>query len=306
MSRPPCVSSTAHRRARPTPSSRTSASSEANEFRRLVERSFAAAGREVSVHPDRVEDRSGTTFRLWNIGAPLRGRAVRATGRRSIDDHVRLVTTPTRELSDLSQQEIEVGPLPAARRDSVGARPGRARATPGSSHRGCWRCCRSTCRTPWRRRRARRSSRTRDARQPARPRTGEPSALLDATGCVAETGRGRGAAAGSRPSPATPSSPRAWRCCSWRRSSSSRARTTGVAACSSRSPSRHQLLYRTINARGRRGRRSTACSRRAVLGFSAEAGPLSPDVFWVRNRRWTQATSWRAARPRVLRGHRRS
>jgi hypothetical protein len=80
--------------------------SEANDFRRLVERSFAAAGREVTVYPDRVEDRSGTTFRLWNIGALCVG-ASPSDWPALVDDHIRLVTTPTRELSDLSQEEIE-------------------------------------------------------------------------------------------------------------------------------------------------------------------------------------------------------
>src|SRR6187455_193279 len=80
--------------------------SEANDSRRMVERSFAAAGREVTVYPDRVEDRSGTTFRLWNIGALCVG-ASPGDWPALVDDHIRLVTTPTRELSDLSQEEIE-------------------------------------------------------------------------------------------------------------------------------------------------------------------------------------------------------
>ena len=66
-------------------------------------------------------------------------------------------------------------------------------------------------------------------------------------------------------------------------------------------PSRHQLLYRPINGPDAEAALHHMLES-AVLGFAAEAGPLSPDVFWVRNRRWTQVTSWRGGRPRVLRG----
>lgn len=48
---------------------------QADEFRRLVARSFAAVGRDVDVYPDRIEDRGGTTLGLSNIGALCAGAA---------------------------------------------------------------------------------------------------------------------------------------------------------------------------------------------------------------------------------------
>ena len=64
--------------------------SEANDFRHLVERSFAAAGREVTVYPDRVEDRSGTSLRS-GTSAPSVSAPARADWPALVDDHVRLV-----------------------------------------------------------------------------------------------------------------------------------------------------------------------------------------------------------------------
>ena len=81
---------------------------EANDFRRLVERSFAGAGRDVSVHSDRIEDRAGTTFGLWNIGMLCAG-ADRRDWPDLIAEHVTLVTTPPRELAELTQAELEAG-----------------------------------------------------------------------------------------------------------------------------------------------------------------------------------------------------
>ena len=92
---------------------------EATEFRRLVGASFARAGRDVTIHPEHVEDRTGTVFGLWNIAALCRG-----VGRRDwpgvIDDHVRSVTTPARGLEELSDDELRTGLyLRLARDDSV-------------------------------------------------------------------------------------------------------------------------------------------------------------------------------------------
>ena len=66
---------------------------QADEFRRLVAGSFAAVGRDVDVHPDRIVDRSGATIGLWNIAA-LCVRADEAEWQQLIDEHVRLVATP--------------------------------------------------------------------------------------------------------------------------------------------------------------------------------------------------------------------
>ena len=67
-------------------------------------------------------------------------------------------------------------------------------------------------------------------------------------------------------------------------------------------PDRHQLLYRVIDA-------PTAASAlremfdAARWAFDEASGPLTPNVFWVRNRRWSQVTSVDGGKPRVwLRG----
>jgi hypothetical protein len=65
-------------------------------------------------------------------------------------------------------------------------------------------------------------------------------------------------------------------------------------------PSRHQLLWRPID----RADASVALDRMidaALRGFAAGAGPLSPDVYWVRNRTWVQGTSYASGKARVLR-----
>ena len=82
--------------------------SQAHEFRRLVAASFAEVGREVDVYPDRIEDRAGTTIGLWNIGALCAGTNEREWPQ-LIDEHVRLVATPARELSDVTEAELTAG-----------------------------------------------------------------------------------------------------------------------------------------------------------------------------------------------------
>src|SRR5262245_25028369 len=79
---------------------------EANTFRELVRASFADVGRDVIVGADHVEDRTGTTFGLWNIGA-LCAREEVQDWADLIDDHVERVTTPTRVLGDLTRDELE-------------------------------------------------------------------------------------------------------------------------------------------------------------------------------------------------------
>lgn len=81
---------------------------QANDFRRLVERSFAAAGHDVSVYGDHIEDRDGTTFGLWNIGMLCAG-APPDDWPELIDEHVSLVTTPPRRLGELTDDELEAG-----------------------------------------------------------------------------------------------------------------------------------------------------------------------------------------------------
>jgi hypothetical protein len=81
---------------------------QARDFRRIVGNSFAAVGRDVAVHVDHVEDRSGTTFGLWNIGALCAGVDMREWPD-LIDDHVRRVTTPTEDVAVLSHDEFAAG-----------------------------------------------------------------------------------------------------------------------------------------------------------------------------------------------------
>ena len=143
--------------------------SEANDFRRLVERSFAAAGREVTVYPDRVEDRSGTSPALEHRRPLRRHQPERLAGagrrpRASRHDAV------TRALGPLAGGG-RVGPLPAPRREGVGARPRftglRARRRAGAAGGALGR--------PRLRRDADAGGARRmgDDRQPARARTGE-------------------------------------------------------------------------------------------------------------------------------------
>ena len=81
---------------------------QAHDFRRLVSESFAHVGRDVAVYTDHVEDRSGTTFGLWNIGALCAGAEAREWPV-LIEDHIRRVTTPTQHLDDLSAEEFAAG-----------------------------------------------------------------------------------------------------------------------------------------------------------------------------------------------------
>lgn len=81
---------------------------EATEFRRLVGSAFAKAGRDVTIHSEHVEDRTGTVFGLWNIAALCRGVA-QSGWPAVIEDHVQRVTTPVRGLGELSREELTAG-----------------------------------------------------------------------------------------------------------------------------------------------------------------------------------------------------
>jgi len=103
------------KRSRPLPAAPLSdeyltyfTSTQARDFRRLVGNSFAVVGRDVTVHTDHVQDRSGTKFGLWNIGALCAGVDARDWPG-LIDDHVRRVTTPAMELENLTAEEFETG-----------------------------------------------------------------------------------------------------------------------------------------------------------------------------------------------------
>jgi hypothetical protein len=268
------------------------------EFRRLVERAFAGAGRDVSVHSDHVEDRGGTTFSLFNLG-------LLCVGTPSDDwpdliaDHVRLVTTPARDLSELSHQELEAGlylrlveaasvPDPEAVAYARVVAPGLLEVLSVDLP--------DSVATP-----------TREALEPdgtlgelldrARENL---SALLGSDGIRAEQvgfgSRGRYTAVTGDSVFTASLALLLTETIEQFSGEDDWGRGVLVAV-----PSRHQLLYRPINGPDAEAALHQMLES-AVLAFAADAGPLSPDVFWVRNRRWTQATSWRGGKPRVLRG----
>ena len=66
-------------------------------------------------------------------------------------------------------------------------------------------------------------------------------------------------------------------------------------------PSRHRLLYRPIDTSDAAAALDHMIEA-ALRGFASEPGPLSPDVYWVRQRTWAQVTSYASGKPKVLRG----
>ena len=201
---------------------------------------------------------------------------------------------PSRRRPGLSatcrRRRIDAGPHPAPRRDGVGcASPTHWATRRGSSRRGCWRCWRSTY--PLRRDAdpRGRAGRTGDDRQPARSR-----AERTFMGCYARSESrsprpwGRASTAGSPRSPAAPSSPPASRCCCPRRSSRPHPiENDWGRGFLVRVPPSPAALGRPIDRAERLGPPCDRHDRRcASPGFAAGAGPLSPDVYWVRNRTW--------------------
>ena len=271
---------------------------QADEFRRLVARSFAAVGRDVDVHPDRVVDRSGTTIGLWNIGAMCL-RADEAEWPQLIDEHVRLVATPARDFADVTEAElgaglslrlVDAGSVPDP--DALGyarvvapgllevlavdlgdavATPSREELTGRGTIAGLVALGRANLR-----------------------------ALLDSdtvrSGTVGSDGRGRFTAVRGE-SLFTASLalvlPEAME-----RFSGDDDWGRGVLLAV---PSRYELLYRPIDAADARVALQHMVEA-AFLGFQDEVGPLSPDVFWVRKQKWVQVTSSAGGKPRILRG----
>lgn len=269
---------------------------EASEFRRLVVRSFAAVGRDVDVYPDRIEDRSGTTLGLWNIGALCAGSDIHDWPE-LIEDHVRLVTTPARDLAELSPAELEsslylrlvegdcvpdpdtlayarvVAPgllevLAVDLGDSV-ATPSREELSAHGTIAGL-------------------VARGRDNLR----------ALLDGVqvDTVGEGSRGRYTALTGASLFTASLALLLQDTVEQVTGESDWGRGVLVAV-----PTRHRLLYRTIDAPDAR----LALPRMleaALDGFYREVGRLSPDVYWVRRQRWVQVTSSIGGKPRVLRG----
>ena len=269
----------------------------ASEFRRLVERSFAAAGRDVSVHSDHVEDRGGTTFSLFNLGLLCVG-APSDEWSELIDDHVRLVTTPARDVSQLSQQELEAGLH--LRLAEIAAVP-----DPGS--------------VAYARLLAPGLFEVLSVDLPDSVATPSLEAL-EGRGTLGELlDRGRenlqSLLSGDRIH-------------SEQVGDGSSGRYTAITGESFFTaslalllpetierftdeddwgrgvlvavPSRHQLLYRPINGPDAEDALHRMLEA-ALHGFSEDPGSLSPEVYWVRNRQWTQVTSWRSGKPRILR-----
>jgi hypothetical protein len=269
---------------------------EAAEFRRLVGSAFARAGRDVTIRAEHVVDRTGTVFGLRNIAALCRGVA-RREWREVIDDHVRTVTTPPRDLSDLSDDELRAGlhlqlaasdsvPDPDTLRYARQAAPGLLevlsvdlpdsvvtlreddRAAPGTLGE-LMELGRANLRS-----------------------------LLDGDGVEAV------AVANGRDVSYTEVSGTSFFTASLalllpetvQRFSGESDWGRGVLVAV---PHRHLFLYRVVDGRSTRPtlRHMFMTARRA---YHAAAGPLSPDVYWVRERRWVPVTSVEGGRARVL------
>lgn len=271
---------------------------QADELRRLVARSFAAVGRDVDVHQDRIEDRGGTTLGLWNIGALCAG-AEASDWPQLIDDHVQLVATPARELTDVPDAELEqrlylrlVEATYVADPDALGyARVvapgllevlsvdlGEALATPSREE------------------------------LTARGTIGELvalgrrnlRALLADDGMQAETvgPAGRGTFTAVRGESLFTASLALVLPETVARFSGDDDWGRGVLVAV---PSRQTLLYRAVDAADAR-LALKGMLQEAVLAFRRDVGRLSPDVFWVRKQQWVQVTSSTSGKPRVLRG----
>lgn len=271
--------------------------SDADAFRRLVGRSFAAAGRDVSVLSDRVVDRGGTSFSLWNIGMLCRGRE-RDDWQALVDDHVRLVATPARELTDLSPDELAAGVcLRLAEAATVPEPDGLAYARVVTT--GLLEVLSvdlpDAVATPRRDELA-----AVGALGELLPRARENLRLLLRGDLVVERvvpGGAGGYTAVSGASPFTASlalllaetvetltGDGDW------------GRGTLAAV-----PSRHRLLYRPVDTADA-GAALERMLDAAFDGFHSDQGRLSPDVFWVRGREWTALTSSDRGKPRILRG----
>ena len=271
---------------------------QANDFRRLVERSFAGAGRDVSVYADRIEDRDGTTLGLWNMGMLCAGAEPREWPG-LIADHVKLVSAPPRALAELAQAELEEALRLRLVEAAAVADPDRlayARAVAPGLLEVLAVDLGDSVTTP-----------SRDELDPR-------GALAD----LVERGRANLRAlletaelrveidtAGSKGRFASVTGESFFTASLALVLSDAVLRLTGddhvgpgtlVAV-----PGRHRLLYRTVDGAdaGIALRRMFDVARRE---FRDAPGPLSPDVFWVRNRRWVPVTSCDGGKPRVVPG----
>jgi hypothetical protein len=271
-------------------------SGEASTFRELVRASFAEVGRDVTVYADHVEDRTGTTFGLWNIGA-LCAREDLSDWADLIDDHVRSVTTPTRELDDLTSDELEAGvylQLVDAGSLSEPELLGYAReVAPGLLEVISIDLPDAVATPPEDVLTARRG--LEDLRECGRANL---LSLLSGDLMGAETVEGD---SGGRFVTITGASfftaslalllPETIEQFS---GESDEGRGVLVAV-----PFRHQLLYRVIDGPDA-ARALDDMFDAARHRFMTNAGPVSPDVYWVRNHRWVPVTSMDGHKPKVV------
>ena len=271
---------------------------EAREFRRLVEAGFAKAGHDVTVHLEHVEDRRGTTFGLWNIGAFCRG-AGPSQWAELIDEHVQRVTTPPRGLGDLAQDELEAGLylrlVDAASIPDVDHVGYARQLAPGLLEVLAVDLLDSV--VPLRRDDLAGLGTLRELLEQGRASL--RSLLVDGSVAARTITDARGPfTVVTGPSFFTASLALLLRD-TIERFTGEFDRGYGVLVAV---PDRHQLLYRVIDD-------PTAA---AALGdmfeiarwaFDQSSGPLSPNVYWVRDHRWSQVTSVDEGKPRVwLRG----
>ncbi len=270
---------------------------QANEFRRLVARSFSGVGRDVDVYPDRIEDRGGTTIGLWNIGALCTGVDAHDWPE-VIDEHVRLVTTPARDLVEASAEELEAGlrlrlvetasvPDPDALGYARVVAPGLLEvlsvdlgdsvATPSREDLNAHGTIGGLI---------------------ARGRDNLHTLLTDDGLRVETVGngpRGRYTAVTGESVFTASLALLLHETVEHLTGESDWGRGVLVAV-----PTRHQLLYRTIDAPDA-GDALQRLLEAAFQGYYGGVGPLHPDVFWVRKQQWAQVTSSDGGKPRVLR-----
>jgi hypothetical protein len=267
---------------------------EAREFRRLVASAFAKVGHDVTIHPDRVESRDGTAFGLPNIAALCTGTD-RSEWADLVERHVESVTTPALTLGELSPDEIRAALYLRLVDAGSTPDPGYARqVVPGLLEVLAV-----------------------DLPESVVALSKDDLAGLGSLAELLEQGRANlrgllagdvslGAVADGRGS-FTAVTDRSFFTASLalvlpeavERISGERDQGRGILVAV---PDRHQLLYRVIDA-------PTAASAlremfdAARWAYHDASGPLSPNVFWVRNRRWSQVTSVDGGKPRVwLRG----
>lgn len=272
---------------------------QADEFRRLVARSFGAAGRDVDVYPDRIEDRGGTTIGLWNIGALCAGRDS-AEWPQLIDDHVRLVATPARDLTDVTEAEFVSGvclrlvetawvPDPDALGYARLVAPGLLEVLAVDLG--------DAVVTPSRDELAGRGT---IAGLVALGRE-NLRVLLEGdavrSGTVGGNGT-RGRFTALRGESLFTASLALVLAETMQRFTGDEDWGRGVLVAV---PSRHELLYRLIDAADARLALQHMLQA-AFLGFHDDVGRLSPDVYWVRKEKWLPVTSSVGGKPRVLRG----